>query len=227
MLHTVYTLGQRIGSKCEPAASPRPKGRFLAFVAKRRHTLRGTPKRGTPLRVGVPAPPSTRAVVPMSPPLRLGKVLRMPKRRLRKKQKAEMKEVPAMTLSQFMGECPCEVFQVFDNFEATGGTEPTGALARLKAAKEVHGAEAFQEALQCCAEAILCCGDCKSSFVLVDACIDLLATAAHEGENSPGLLSWLVQRLGGEVSSGLGGMLVAVGAVLLLLGQDEVLGEIG
>lgn len=29
-------------------------------------------------------------------------------------------------------------------------------------------------------QAILCCGDCRSSFVLVDACIDLLGTAAHE-----------------------------------------------
>jgi len=36
--------------------------------------------------------------------------------------------------------------------EATNGTEPSGALARLKAAREVHGAAALQEALQCCAE---------------------------------------------------------------------------
>ena len=29
-------------------------------------------------------------------------------------------------------------------------------------------------------EAILCSGDCRSSFVLVDACVDLLGAAAHE-----------------------------------------------
>jgi len=181
----------------ELPCSPRPKGRFLAFVAKRRHTQRGTPQR---FPLVATAKPCT-AMVPMSPPLRLGKVLRMPKKRLRRKQKAEMTEVPAMKLSEFMGECPCEVFQVFRNFEATNGTEPSGALARLKAAREVHGAAALQEALQCCAEAILCCGDCRSSFVLVDACINLLGTAAHEVESAPGLLGWLVQRLGGEAKA--------------------------
>ena len=36
--------------------------------------------------------------------------------------------------------------------EATNGTEPSGALARLKAAREMHGNDAMQEALQCCAE---------------------------------------------------------------------------
>eukprot|EP00435_Cladocopium_sp_Y103_P032816 s1332_g8.t1 len=185
----------------ELPCSPRPKGRFLAFVAKRRHTQRGTPQRFPLVATAKTVKPCT-AMVPMSPPLQLGKVLRMPKKRLRRKQKAEMTEVPAMKLSEFMGECPCEVFQVFLNFEATNGTEPSGALARLKAAREVHGAEKMQEALQCCAEAILCCGDCRSSFVLVDACIDLLGTAAHEVESAPGqLLGWLVQRLGGEAKA--------------------------
>lgn len=192
----------KASKECKEPCSPRPKGRFLAFVAKRRHTQRGTPLRSLRRTSDVAAGRPCTALVPMSPPLRLGKVLRMPKKRLRRKQKAEMTEVPAMQLSEFMGECPCEVFQVFRNFEAGNGMEPTGALARLKAAREVHGAEALQEALQCCAEAILCCGDCRSSFVLVDSCIDLLGTAAHEVENTPGqLLSWLVQRLGGEAKA--------------------------
>jgi len=184
----------------EPRSSPRPKGRFLAFVAHRRHSLRGTPQRRVPSPSAVKQ--SASAMVVLSPPLKLGKVLRMPKKRLRRKGKAEMTEVPAMQLSEFMGECPCEVFQVFLNFEATNGTEPSGALARLKAAREMHGNDAMQEALQCCAEAILCSGDCRSSFVLVDACIDLLGAAAHEVQSSPGpLLAWLVQRLGGEAKA--------------------------
>jgi len=184
----------------EPRSSPRPKGRFLAFVAHRRHSLRDTPQRRVPSPSAVK--PSASAMVVLSPPLKLGKVLRMPKKRLRRKGKAEMTEVPAMQLSEFMGECPCEVFQVFLNFEATNGTEPSGALARLKAAREMHGNDAMQEALQCCAEAILCSGDCRSSFVLVDACIDLLGAAAHEVQSSPGpLLAWLVQRLGGEAKA--------------------------
>ena len=40
----------------------------------------------------------------------------------------------------------------FGRNEATNGTEPSGALARLKAAREMHGNDAMQEALQCCAE---------------------------------------------------------------------------
>ncbi|CAK9033481.1 CCHC-type domain-containing protein [Durusdinium trenchii] len=154
------------------------KGRFLSFVAQRRVNER---------RHCGPTPPRCTALVPLSPPLQLSKVLRMPKKRLRKKQKAEMTEV-AITLSQLTGECTADVFQVFSTFEASGAAEPLGALARLRAGAERYGA-------------ILCSGDCRSSFILVDGCLDLLATAADEAGGSAELLSWLLQRLGGEAKA--------------------------
>ena len=72
-------------------------------------------------------------------------------------------------------------------------------------------------------QAMLGAGDCRSSFLLVDGCLDLLATVALEvqcmwsdlllafpcilpaqaeaEEKTPGrLLSWLVQRLGSEAA---------------------------
>eukprot|EP00913_Durusdinium_trenchii_P015860 g14905.t1 len=168
-----------------------PKGRFLSFVAQRRVNER---------RHCGPTPPRCTALVPLSPPLQLSKVLRMPKKRLRKKQKAEMTEV-AITLSQLTGECTADVFQVFSTFEASGAAEPLGALARLRAAAERYGVAELQQALRGCAEAILCSGDCRSSFILVDGCLDLLATAADEAGGSAELLSWLLQRLGGEAKA--------------------------
>lgn len=55
----------------EPRSSPRPKGRFLAFVAHRRHSLRGTPQRRVPSPSAVKQ--SASAMVVLSPPLKLGK----------------------------------------------------------------------------------------------------------------------------------------------------------
>lgn len=42
----------------------------------------------------------------------------------------------------------------------------------------------FRDLSRIAPQAILCCGDCRSSFVLVDACIDLLGTAAHEAPST-------------------------------------------
>ncbi|CAJ1403931.1 unnamed protein product [Effrenium voratum] len=183
---------------CAEATTPKPRRRTMLAVLRD-----GTPVRSEAL-VEVKEPqksPWQGRFLSFVQQRRLSRAP-MPNKRMRKKQRPERHMRNEIVVSEFGGECAKDAYQVFSNFEASGGAEPNAALARLRALKALHtGVNEFPEALRSCAQAILCAGECRSSFLLVDGCLDLLATIAQEAGAQSRLLAWLVQCLGGEAQA--------------------------
>jgi len=141
----------------------------------------------------------------------------LPESRVRESQVPEVEGAIVEVRDPCAGSsCLHETFRIFASFEESGGADPAGALARLRALRRGRRRgggssdggqpDDLASALQRCAEAILACGECRSSSTVVDASLDLLAAAAAESEAADGsqgrLLEWLSRQLGGSIDDG-------------------------